>query len=108
MRPFLLLISIHNKQMKPESILKKITKVIKNNLKLIVYLISLIIIAWFAYYNYNTLYSNIIAQKEIDKSEIIAKKQKVNIDLLNKINTNIIEKKESLEQYNQEILSPFK
>ena len=87
---------------------KKLKKIITEYLKLLVYVFTLLIMIWLTYFVYNNAYTNVISQKEIDKNEIIAKKQKVNITLFNAINNEIIAKKQLTFTFNQELQNPFK
>jgi len=91
------------------SIYKKlIMDTLKRRLVLIVYFSIFIIIIWLGYFEYQYLYSTVIAPKEIDQSEIIAKKQKVDLELFNAINEKITDKKSVSDEILQEIKNPFK
>ncbi|XOU94797.1 MAG: hypothetical protein ACNFW9_01890 [Candidatus Kerfeldbacteria bacterium] len=60
----------------------------------IIYSIIVIIFAIVGYFTYQNLYLTSISPKPIDENDIIAKKQKVNLILFEKITTNISEKKD--------------
>ena len=59
------------------------------------------------YVSINEIKPNEYNPKKIDKSEIIAKKQKVNLELFNEINQKITEKKEVSNETLQNIRNPF-
>lgn len=80
---------------------------LKHNLKLILYVCFALLTAWLLFFAYQNLYSSIIAPGEIDKSEIIAKQQKVNIKLFNAITAAISEKTAKTTTGINSIQNPF-
>jgi len=84
-----------------------ISTVVKHNLKFILYACYVLLAAWLLFFAYQNLYSSIIAPEKIDKSEIIAKRQKVNIELFNLITANINEKATNSAQAINTIPDPF-
>lgn len=87
--------------------LKSLQQTLRHRARLIIYLVILLIISWLVYFTYQNLYSSVIYPKEIDKSEIIAKKRKVNIKLFNEINDTMTKKKEVSEETLRGIDNPF-
>lgn len=69
--------------------LKKITLFLKNHLNWVFVSLWVIVIAWLVYFTYQNYYLTIYLPKAIPDNEIIAKKQKVNINLFNQINDKI-------------------
>jgi len=84
-----------------------IVTILKHNLKFILYACFILLAAWLLFFAYQNLYSSIIAPGEIDKSEIIAKQQKVNIELFNSITITISEKATNTAGTINEIPDPF-
>jgi len=86
---------------------KSLPKLLKQRLGLIIYISIFLVIIWLGYFTYQNLYLTVIAPKEIDQSEIIAKKQKVNLELFNTINQKIVNKKDISSEALLEIKNPF-
>ena len=84
-----------------------IATTVKHNLKFVLYTFFVLLAAWLLFFAYQNLYSLIIAPGEIDKSEIIAKRQKVNIELFNSITDNISEKAANTTEIINTIPDPF-
>ena len=74
---------------------------------LIVTVLIVVISAALVYYAYTAIYQVAIAPKEINSSEIIAKKQKVNLSLFNDINNKINAKKEVSDAQINTAKNPF-
>jgi len=72
--------------------IKSVIKVIKLNISRIILVGIIITLLWLIYFTYQNLYPTIFNPQEIDKNEIIARKQKVNIELFNEINQEINQK----------------
>lgn len=62
-----------------------IKKRLLEHINTIIYVFIILSITGFLYFFYSQVYITIINPKEIDKNAIIAKKQKVNLDLFNKV-----------------------
>ncbi len=60
---------------------------------MIIYGIGIITLIWLAFFSYSHVYTSVISPKIIDQSEIIAKRQKVNIKLFNEITAELEAKK---------------
>lgn len=86
----------------------KLIKILKDRFGFIVYFIIFVIAAWLCYFSYQNIYLVVISPKDIKQNEIIAKKQKVNIELFNIINEKISDKKGVLNETSLEIKNPFK
>ncbi len=84
-----------------------IATIVRHNLKFIIYACFVLLAAWLLFFGYQNLYSSIIAPEEIDKSEIVAKRQKVNIELFNLITANISKKTTSTTEAITAIPDPF-
>ena len=80
---------------------------VRHNLKFILYSCLVLLAAWLLFFAYQNLYSSIIAPGEIDKSEIIAKRQKVNIELFNSIADNFSKKGTNNAEAVNTIPDPF-
>ena len=78
--------------MKFEFSIKSFSVKISNYLGQIINFFVLLIIVYIGFFLYQNLYTTVINPKPIDKNEVIAKKQKVNINLFNSINSKIINK----------------
>ncbi len=79
---------------------------LKNTNK-VVLTFSILLIIWFGYFCYVNIYSTIISPKEIPSTEITAKKQQVNIELFNQINTSIKTKQELKADVLRNLRNPF-
>lgn len=81
-----------------------------DHINIIVYVLIIAVISGFLYFFYTQIYSVIINPKEIDKNVIIAKKQKVNLDLFGKVIDRIQKKikQESMEsEQNKDPFAPI-
>lgn len=74
---------------------------------LVIYAVIVLVMAWLLYFTYQHLYTSVIQPKEIDPSEIIAKRQKVNLELFNEINQKIKQKKEFSHDSPRNVKNPF-
>ena len=74
-------------------------------LGLVIYLIIASILGFVGYFTYQNVYITSISPKPLDSNDIIAKKQKVNLFLFDKITNNIEGKKSPNEILN--ISNPF-
>ncbi|MDP2683974.1 MAG: hypothetical protein Q8P20_02850 [bacterium] len=70
----------------------KYKEIIKKYIFYVVYIILVIIFGLTSYFTYLKVYKIAIAPDKIQESEIIAKKQKVNIELFNEIQNEIVQK----------------
>ncbi|MFA6098513.1 MAG: hypothetical protein WCV50_00245 [Patescibacteria group bacterium] len=93
--------------MKFKIYLKKIKKYLLKHLNLLLILIISIISIGIIYFINVNIYKIVIAPEEIPKNEIIAKKQKVNIDLFNEISLEISNKKAASTDALQNLRNPF-
>ena len=82
-----------------------IKKITSKYLGIIIYAIITIIFCVVGYFTYQNVYLTSISPKPIDENEIIAKKQKVNLILFEKITNNIAVKKSTSTTTN--ITNPF-
>ena len=86
---------------------KTFLKILKDRVGFILYLVIFIIIAWVCYFTYQNIYLVVISPKDINQNEIIAKKQKVDLELFNTISHKINDKKDASDKKLQEIKNPF-
>ncbi|MCH7492540.1 hypothetical protein IID19_03005 [Patescibacteria group bacterium] len=70
-------------------------------------IISSIILIGLAYFTYNNLYQSVLVPRDIEPSEIVARKQKVNLELFEMVNLRI-DKKLNHDINVQKIPNPFK
>ncbi len=76
-------------------------------LRIFLYIINIIILIFLAFIFYTNVYQNIIVPKDINESEIISKKQTINIDLFETINDNITVKQSAPDLPFAETPDPF-
>ena len=86
--------------------IKKIGTYLLRRLFQIIMIISVIILLWLAFFTYNNLYQSVLVPREIESSEIVARKQKVNLDLFETVKVQI-NKKLNRDIEIQEISNPF-
>lgn len=86
---------------------KNIGGYVMKHLGFVTLFIGLLFASAVGYFLYTNVYQTLISPTEIDKSEIIAKKQKVNLDLFTDINDKIKAKKSISEEQIGRITNPF-
>lgn len=62
---------------------------------------------WLGYFLYQNVYTVVIQPAEIDKNEIVAKRQKVNLGLFSEVKEDIIHKGVVNVQTLQQLKNPF-
>jgi hypothetical protein len=87
--------------------LTPLKKRIFDHFNVIVYFLILIFISGFLFFFYSQIYSTIVNPKEIDKNAIIAKKQKVNLELFNKVIDKIQQKNTPITAESKQNKDPF-
>jgi|GEM_PF-3079149 len=85
----------------------KIKKILLDHLNGIVYIFILLSILGFLYFFYTQIYSTVINPKEIDKNAIIAKKQKVNLELFGQVIDKIQKKSTPIVPASEQNKDPF-
>lgn len=72
-----------------DKIFSVLKKFVNNYLKLILYSFFVLVLLFTLYFTYTNVYKTVISANEIKESEIIAKKQKVDVNLFKEIETKI-------------------
>lgn len=75
------------------SVLATSARVLKKYLRLIVLLSMLGVIIWLSNFTYQNVVKTVVLDTEIDETQIVARKQKINVSLFEKITTEINSKK---------------
>jgi cell division protein FtsL len=74
---------------------------------LIILTLIMLAFAWMVYFIFTSIYRTTINPPEINKNEIVAKKQKVNLDLFTAINEKIKQKKAISDDLIKNIKNPW-
>jgi len=87
--------------------LTSIPKFLYHHLALVLVVVIIVVISWLAYFSYSNLYTTVISPREIKDTEIVSRRQKVDLELFNTINERINEKKEVSNKTLLDIKNPF-
>ncbi len=84
--------------MNPKLSFKSITVPVLRHLSLILYVFGFMVMLWLGYFSYANLYQTAINPPSIDQAEIIARRQKVNVELFTSMQEHIAAK-QSIDPY---------
>lgn len=85
-----------------------IPKFLYHHLAIVLVVVIIVVINWLAFFTYSNLYTTVISPREIKDTEIVSRKQKVDLELFNTINERINNKKEVSSRALLNIKNPFK
>lgn len=93
--------------MRLKELSKRLPTLLRRHYKIIVYAFIICTIALLGYFGYQNIYLTIIEPKQIASNEIIAKRQKVNVQLFNQITASIETKKNTNTNSLSTLNNPF-
>jgi len=93
---------------KPDKFLKSnIFKKLLKNIYSVVIIIIFFVFVWLIYFIYQNLYQTIINPEEIKSEEIIAKEEKINLQLFDDITKKLENKKQPSQTDYNKLTNPF-